>query len=381
MEKGKDKVGVIGGGIAGLSVGWQLLRSGWNVTIHERGKTGQGASKVAAGMLAPTAEVGFEELDLMALGGKSLSLYPEFLKELREDAGKAPSLDACGTLLVAGDRDDRESLQRLYDFRKRAAVRAEWLTGSEAREWEPMLAPKVNSAVWLPDDAQIDNWQLLDDLRKAFLKRGGDLREEEAVEALEVGDGAYKVRTASGEYLYDRAIIAAGAYSGALGKGKGDVDPGIWPVKGQLLSVGYAPELPIHRMIRSPRVYLVPKEKNNILVGATSEDRGFDKKATAGGMKDILEEAWYIYPGLYELSFEGVQVECRPGSGDNGPVLGRDDRSGIWWATGHYRHGILLAPVTAYGIKEMMNRGGECSIPEISPFLVHRFDREKENPG
>src|SRR5699024_6613445 len=167
------KVGIIGGGIIGLGTGWQLARRGVDVTLFERNRVGEEASRMAAGMLAPSAEVGFEEVALMRLGQESLRLYPRLLDQLSADTDNIPQFDQCGTLMVGIDRDDTEQLKRLYDFRKELKLSAELITGTEAREREPLLSPNVVSAGWLPDDAQIDNRKLLKKLREAFQHRGG----------------------------------------------------------------------------------------------------------------------------------------------------------------------------------------------------------------
>lgn len=380
MKEGTQRIGIIGGGIIGLSIGWQLQRQGYAVTIHEKDQAGCGASKVAAGMLAPLAEVGFEEIRLMELGLKSLSLYESFLEELQSDVEQVPALDKCGTLLVGVDRDDREYLQRIFNFRQRLGIEAEWLTGRGAREREPFLSPKVNAAVWLPGDAQIDNWKLLDALQEAFRKKGGELREGSEVKSVEEEREGHRVTTNEGKDHYQELVIAAGARSGVLvGESKGGNEPGIWPVKGQVAAVGLSSPVSLNTMVRSPRVYLVPKEGEHILIGATSEDRGFDQVPTAGALRELLEDAWELVPGIAELPFEGTDVGSRPGSGDNGPVLGRTKKGGVYWASGHYRHGILLTPITAYAIAGLIKGEDPGSIPEITPFLAERFQKGSES--
>ena len=153
---------IIGGGIIGLSLGWQLARKGVNVEILERSKAGQSASRAAAGMLAPQAEMGFEDIELFYLCRKSLEMYPRFTDELFEDSGIKVELERTGCILPGFDRDDAERLRRLYDFREKIGLPVLWLTGSEAREIEPFLSPRCTGAICIEDDAQINNSLILD---------------------------------------------------------------------------------------------------------------------------------------------------------------------------------------------------------------------------
>jgi glycine oxidase len=209
---------VVGGGIIGLSIGWQLRRRGVPVTLFERDEPGRAASWVAAGMLAPHAEVGFEEEGFLRLALASLELYPRFLAELKEDSGKTIELDGRGTLIVGFNRDDSERIRRLYEFREQLALPVRWLTSREARDIEPMLSPKVMSAIWLPKDGQINNRAVLRALETAFVSRGGDLRKNTAVTSIRTsGDRAAGVRTSNGETVAaSRIIVAAGCWSGQI---------------------------------------------------------------------------------------------------------------------------------------------------------------------
>lgn len=346
---------IIGGGIIGLSAGWQCLRAGMSVTLFEKDRVGEGTSSVAAGMLAPEAEVDFGEEALMKLGRKSLSLYPSFLEALKEDAANVPEKDPCGTVLVGKDRDDAEQLRRLFEFRKELGLNVEWWGGSYAREQLDILSPRISSAIWLPDDAQIENRRLLKVLEEAFLARGGALKEGSEVEAIEKDEGGYQLRTGEGVFRSDEVLLCAGASSGRI-KGVGADLPGLHPVKGQILTLGPIPGGGLDRMVRSPRVYLVPKADGSIRVGGTSEEMGFDLTPTAGGVRELLEEAWELVPAVQDAAFHGVDVGSRPAHKDHQPSIGRDGE-GILHATGHYRHGFLLAPLTAYAIRNILVEG------------------------
>lgn len=371
-------IGIIGGGIIGLGIGWQLLRKGADVTIFEKEEAAQKASCVAAGMLAPYAEVGFEEVELMKLGQESLRLYPRFLSDLAEDVSGIPELGRCGTLLAGTDRDDTEYLRRLYNFREQLELRVEMLTGSEAREREPLLSPRAVSAVWLPDDAQINNRELVRCLKAAFIKLGGTLLEQNA--AQEVGCSEKTVRgitAKSGHHEFDAVVVAAGCKSGQLKGVPESVVPPIRPVKGQIITLQKTGDCNLQGIVRTPRVYLVPKDDDTIRLGATTEEKGFDTKPTAGGVKELLEEAWEVVPSIYDLPIREIIAGLRPASRDHAPVIGQSGVEGLYYATGHYRHGILLTPVTVYSLaEEIMNK----QIPDIlHHFRPGRFRKDKIN--
>ncbi|MDR8393678.1 glycine oxidase ThiO [Aliifodinibius sp. S!AR15-10] len=368
------KIGIIGGGIIGLGIGWQLLRRGAEVTLFEKGTIGQESSYAAAGMLAPYAEVGFEEIELMKLGQESLRLYPKFINELAEDTENVPEIDRCGTMLVGVDRDDTEHLRRLYDFREKLSLTVEMITGTEAREREPLLSPKVVSAVWLPDDAQIDNRALVQCLKEAFTSCGGLLLEQNKVTQIHRSGGAVKgVSTPSSNFQFDKVVLAAGCWSRQVSGIPDKLKPPIRPVKGQIITMQKTPDCELKGIVRSPRFYLVPKEDGTIRLGATSEEKGFDKMPTAGGQKELLEEAWEAVPSIYDLPLIETIAGLRPASRDHAPIIGQTRMKGLYYATGHYRHGILLTPVTVYSIvEEILND----SIAEaVKSFRPGRFSK------
>ena len=363
------ELGIIGGGVIGLSVAWQCLRAGWNVTVLERDERGRGTSSIAAGMLAPEAEVDFGEEQVMKLGQRSLSIYPRFLEELREDAGSVPALDLCGTVLLGKDRDDAEQLRRLYEFRKELGLEAEWWGGSLAREHCDFLSPRVNSAIWLPDDAQIENRHLLEALAEAIRVRGGKLKEGHEVDAYGKAEGGgWWVRSKKEEERFGELLVAAGAWSDFQGNDLQGASS-LHPVKGQILTLGSIEGDGLDRMIRSPRVYIVPKEDGTLRVGGTSEELGFDLTPTAGGVRELLEEAWELLPAVQDAPFISVDVGLRPAYRDHRPYVGRD-KAGLLHATGHYRHGFLFAPITAYAVRDLLVEG---NVEE--PLLKEKAER------
>jgi glycine oxidase len=363
---------IIGGGIIGLSIGWQLARRGVSVCIIERGTAGHAASWAAAGMLAPQAEVGFEEEAFLKFGEKSLALYPQFLSELKEDSATDVLLDRCGTMMVGIDRDDAAYLKRLYDFRRGLGLAVEWLGGSAARDREPYLSPKIVSAVWLPNDAQIDNRALVTALKTAFVNRGGVLYENTPVENIGITSStATHVITPSGEIYAKQIVVAAGCWSRQVEGIEESMRPAVRPVKGQILNVSMTSSCELSHVVRSPRVYLAPKSDNRLVIGATSEEMGFDVSPTAGGVMDLLRDGWELVPSIYELPLNDIRVGLRPATPDHEPLLGESGIAGLLYATGHYRHGILLAPVTAYEMAKHLC--GESFSDYTYPFLASRL--------
>jgi glycine oxidase len=349
---------VIGAGIIGLSVGWQLVRRGVPVVLFERDRAGRGASRVAAGMLAPHSEVGFEEEEFLRLGIESLREFPRFLDELEEDTGRRVALDGRGTLIVGFHRDDTERIRRLYEFREHLGLPVRWLPGTEGREIEPLLSPKITAAIWLPDDVQINNRDLLDALRDAFVARGGDLREHADVRSVVVvGGRARGVKTDDGETAALSTVVAAGCWSGLIEGIPEDLRPPVRPVKGQIVSLHADGDFDFAHVVRAPDAYLLPKDDGRLLVGATQEEMGFDVTPTAGPVMRLLERGWEAVPSIYDLAIEGIDVGLRPGSRDNEPLIGSTEIRDLYYATGHHRHGILLAPVTAYSVCDLILEG------------------------
>jgi glycine oxidase len=359
---------VIGGGIIGLSLGWQLLRRGVPVVLFERDKVGRAASWAAAGMLAPHSEVGFEEEEFLRLGIESLREYPRFLDELSSDAGRRVPLDDRGTMIVGFHRDDTERIRRLYEFREELGLPVKWLPGSAGREIEPLLSPRITAAIWLPDDCQINNRDLIEVLKDAFVARGGVLREDTPVRSFVIEDDrAIAVRTDDEEIAASSVVVAAGCWSAQIE----GIKPPVRPVKGQIVSLRMNGEFEFRHVVRAPDAYLLPKNDGRLLVGATQEEMGFDLTPTAGPVMRLIERGWEAIPSIYDLAIDSIDVGLRPGSRDNEPLIGPTEVSDLYYATGHHRHGILLAPVTAYALCDMILDGKTSEL--LAPFHPSRF--------
>jgi glycine oxidase len=352
------QIAVVGAGIAGLGVGLELVERGFEVTIFERDEVGRGASWAAAGMLAPTAEVTFEEEALLRLGQKSLAMYPDFIARLEEASGMDVDYRDEGTLMVALDRDDAEELQRVHDYHRELGLEVDKLNADEARELEPGLVPNLHSALYIRTDHQVDPRRMTRAMAKAFERAGGTLREHTAIARVECGERVEAVVTDAGERIAcETLLVAAGAWTRGLEGIPRELLPRIRPVRGQMLSIDLGEPPLCERVIRAPDAYLVPKSDGRLIVGATSEEMGFDPQLTAGGVFELLRGAWETLPGIYDQHLLDMWTGFRPVTLDNLPVLGPSELDGLWFATGHGRNGILLTAVTAECLAEAIATG------------------------
>lgn len=371
-------VAIVGGGVIGLAVAWRARARGLSVTVLERGELGRATSYVAAGMLAPVAEVEFGEAGQAALelGLRSAELWPEFAVELERCSSAAVGLRRTGTLVLARDEDEARELERQIAFRESLGLRTTRLRGSDARALEPSLAPTVRLALEAPDDHSVDPRLVLAALRRACEATGVRLREHEPVVRIEcAGDGVRvtAVGLEGGELVAARqVVIAAGPWSGGLEGLPAGARVPVRPVKGQLLRLRdpAGPGL-LERVVRFEGGYLVPRADGRYVLGATVEERGFERHATAGGVYELLRDAHELVPGVSELQIEELCVGLRPGTPDNLPVVGHGAIDGLTWATGHYRNGILLAPLTAELVAGAL--AGESPAPLPAACRADRF--------
>ncbi len=366
---------IVGGGICGLGIGWHLARAGHPVTVLERGQAGSGATWASAGMLAPRAEAEPAEERLIQLLLEAHALWPEFVAELEAASGIAVDYRGEGTIVVALDRDDAERLRFQYDFQQGLGLETEWLTGYAAREREPHLAREVTAAILSPRDHQVDNRKVAMALRAAFTGAGGTLREHtEVTEVLFAGGRVRGVRAGEAELEDDTVVVAAGAWSGDLPGLPAEARPPVRPVKGQTLALRMDRTAPlIRRVVWGPNVYLVPRLDGRLICGATVEEAGFDTELTAGGLMDVLRHAWEVLPGIYDLALIESWAGLRPTSRDDAPILGQSSVPGLVIATGHHRNGILLGPLTALAVGQLILSG---EMPEsVRPFGPERFAR------
>ena len=373
------KILIIGGGVIGLGIGWQLAKSGASVTIYEQAEAGRAASWAAAGMLAPLAEAHTEEPELLKLGCQSLALYPQWVRELEADAEMPIGYRVEGTLIVGLEPDDTHQLRHLYASQQDLGLNVEWLTGRAAREIEPALSPRVTAAIHCETDHQVDNRLMVKALQRAYQRYGGALHENNAVESIQIENGiATGIKTQDGEkYNGDVIMLSAGCESAQIQGLPDAIRPPVRPVKGQMLALQMEAGISVKNVIRTVRarypmsVYLVPRTDGRLIVGATSEEMGFDTRLTAGGVFELLRGAWEAMPGIYELPLLETWTGLRPGSRDNAPILGETPIENLIYATGHYRNGILLTPITAYEVSKLVLTGETSET--IAPFRLDRF--------
>ncbi len=348
---------IVGGGVIGLSCAWRLAQRGAGVLVIDRGEPPAGATRVAAGMLAPVGELTFGEPQLLELTLIAAELYPRFIAELERASGLSTGYREEGALHVALDADEAEELRRVHDLQREMGLAAEWLTPSACRALEPGLSPSLSGGVHAPGEASVEPRALSAALLAALEAEGGEVRTgSEVVEALIEGERIAGVRTDAGEELAaPTVVLAAGAWSGRAAWLAPEHRPPVRPVKGQILELRSVDGSPAcGRILASERVYLVPREGGRLVVGATVEERGFDLTVTAGGVHELLREAYRLLPEVAEMELVETMAGLRPGTPDNLPAVGRSGLEGLIWATGHYRNGILLAPLAAERVVESL---------------------------
>ena len=342
---------IVGGGVIGLTIARDLaLRGVRDVCVVERGNLGTEASWAAAGMLLPQVEADAQD-DFFDLACRSRDLYPAFAAALREETGIDVELDTTGTLYLALTERDHEEIEKRYDWQTRAGFSVERLSGAEARALEPCISESTLGALRFPKDIQVENRRLLSALANSVKKLGVTTLTQTPVDSLILEGNRIKgVQTSRGAINCRTAVIAAGSWSSFIKIAP--TFPTIEPVRGQMVCLEAKPQLTRH-VIYSPRGYLVPRQDGRLLAGSTSEHAGFAKCVTAGGIATILRNALEISSGIAELPVLDTWAGLRPRAPDGLPVLGPCvEIDGLFCATGHYRNGILLAPLTGELISE-----------------------------
>jgi len=382
MSSRTSDVLVIGGGIIGLVTAWRAAQRGFATAVVDP-EPGGGAAQVAAGMLAAVTELHYGEQTLLGLNLASARRYPDFAAELTDATGHDLGYRQCGTLAVALDADDRAHLRELHALQRQSGLESEWLSGRDCRRLEPMLAPGVRGGLRVAGDHQIDPRRLAGALVAACERAGVVFHRVWAERFHVVRDRAAGVTTTDGAELgAGQVVLAAGSLSGRLPGVPDDVLPPVRPVKGQVLRLTvpkrYAPFLSrtVRAVVRGSHVYLVPRENGELVIGATSEELGWDTTVTAGGVYELLRDAHELVPGITELPLTETRAGLRPGSPDNAPLLGPTVLDGLLLATGHYRNGVLLTPVTGDAMAHALATG---ELPDVArPFTPKRFGRVEQ---
>jgi len=359
---------VIGGGVIGLSCAWKASLQGVQVTVVDP-NPGRGASWVAAGMLAPVTEATFGEEQLTRLLVAAAEHWPAFAAELGGDVGYR----RCGTVVVAVDASDRAVVDQLLGFQHALGLSAERLSPSECRRLVPALAPGVRGGAHVPGDHQVDNRRLLGALLDACREAGVTFVDRLAV-SVELGldKEATGVALDDGRRLDAGAVVvAAGAHSACLEGLPDGTLPYVRPVKGHVVRLrGDEPVIDrtVRGLVHGRPCYLVPRQDGSLVVGATAEERGFDATVQAGAVHALLDDARSLVPGVDELALEECQSGLRPGSVDNGPYVGWTSVPRLAVASGHYRNGMLLAPMTALAVAALLTEGDlPATLAAFSP--------------
>ena len=355
---------VIGGGVIGLASALAVARTGRSVRLVDASGS-RGASWAAAGMLAPVSEASFGEADLTRLSVAAVPAFVAFAASLGTDIG----LRTDGTLVVAFNADDKAALDRLTEFRTSLGLATERLAGTAVRALEPYLATDVRAGVLAVDDLSVDNRRYVQALTEACVA-AGVLFHAGHIESLRREGG--RVTGADG-FDADLVLLCSGAATSAL------LDLGVQPVKGQILRLAVPSRLlaggpvltrTVRGLVRGGEVYLVPRAGGEVVVGATSEQQGHDTAVTAGGVYELLRNAYELLPISSEFTFVEARAGSRPGTPDNGPLVGVAE-PGLLVATGHYRNGILLSALTAQAAADLVE--SKPLAPEWAPFDPLRF--------
>ena len=369
----RSEVIVVGGGITGLAVAYELAWRGREVLVLDRDDVAGVATRAAAGMLAPTSEADLTDRALLELELDSLARYPGFVAGIEALTGQSCGYRTEGTLWVALNRDQDGELERLFSMQRAKGLAARRLSPEDVLAREPHLSGRIVAGLLAEGDQQVDPRALARALGSALVRLGG--RVATGGRATRIEHAAGQVQAVSGvagetdfRVHCDVAVLAAGVWSGEVAA---PVPPlGLRPVKGQLVRLS-GPEL-IRHVVRSPEVYLVPRRGGELLVGATMEEQGLDALPTAGAVLDLLREAWRLLPGVYDLTVTELSVGLRPAVRDHRPVIGGTSTRGLYVATGHFRNGVLLAPATAHHLADLIVSGSASAV--LAPFRVERLE-------
>ena len=347
-------VAIAGAGLIGGSIAWELARSGLRVGLFDKQEPGKEASWASAGILSPAPESP-GMIALVSLGKASMALYPEFVAQVEERSGESVGYRAKGTLGVLTSRHAREELSTIIALHHGLGLRAEPLSSADARELEPSLRGDVEAAVLRPAEASVDNRLLTRAILASAQKSGLEIFAGRSVESLWIEGDVCKGFVVGGEKISAvHTVIAAGCFSAQI-RGAERYAP-VRPAKGQMISL-VCPEANIERVLWGDDIYLVPRNDGRILAGATVEYAGFDKTLTAGGQKKLLSAAIELAPALENARMEEAWAGLRPDSPDHLPILGPTDLQGLVIATGHFRSGVLLTPITAKLVREWITVG------------------------
>lgn len=367
---------IAGAGLIGSSIALELAQAGLRVAVFDRQEPGKEASWASAGILSPAPESP-AMIPLVPLGKASMLLYPRFIENVEEISGLPAGYRPKGTLNGILSGHAREELSTIVALHRGLGLSAEPLSAAEARQLEPGLSEQIEAGVLRPDEASVDNRALTTAVREAAARKGAQFFAGKGIEAIwREGNRCMGLKAGGENIAAGHAVIAAGCFSASIA-GAVDYAP-VKPAKGQMVSLR-CPEVKIERTLWSERIYLVPRNDGLILAGATVESAGFDKSVTAGAVQRLLRATIELVPGLEKARIEECWAGLRPDTPDHLPILGPADVEGLLFATGHFRSGVLLAPVTAKLIREwVVNKSVSADLSRFSPL---RFRGTASNPA
>lgn len=353
----KYDVAIVGGGIIGATIALELARDKLTVLVLDRQQPGREASWAAAGMLSPAPDSP-RDAPLVPLLRRSLQLYPEFVATIEEESGKSTGCAHNGALQIFWGLNGEADREAEVTEHCHLGLTAEPIALETARQWEPSIGPSAVAASWLPDEATIEPRLLMDAVLGAAEHNAVEIRSDYEVSGLLHDGGRCAGVIARGEHITAGSVVlAAGCYSRQILEASGfaAVYAPTRPVRGQMLCLRSS-DVRLRRVVRSHRTYLVPRPDGRIVAGSTLEDAGFKKQVTPAGIKHILEGALELCPALGNAEVLETWSGLRPGTSDDLPIIGPAEIEGLLIATGHYRNGILLAPVTARLIRNFLTR-------------------------
>jgi glycine oxidase len=342
-------VAIAGGGLIGAAIAFELARVGLQVALFDRQQPGEGSSWAAAGILSPAPE-NAGMICTVPLGRASLQLYPELVATVEEISGQSVGYRARGTLEALFSSDAQEKLSTIIALHHGLGLKAEPVSAEDAGDMEPALSPEVEAAVFRPDEACVDNRALTKAVLTAAERSNVKTFAGSSVQSIAKNGGRCAGFLVDGEKVESRwTVIAAGCWSAEI-EGTAHYAP-VRPAKGQMIALR-AKDFSIERVLWSDHVYLVPRNDGRIIAGATVEYVGFEKNVTVGGVQKIITAALQLAPALADAQIEESWAGLRPDTPDHLPIIGPTDLDGLLLATGHFRSGILLAPITAQLIRE-----------------------------
>lgn len=374
----KYSVGIVGGGIAGLSTAFRLIQMGHSITIYDPAPS-TGASHAAAGMLAPASEVNFNEMPLLNLMQRSNEFWDDFADQIEMASGESIGFRSEGTLVVGYDQNDARELMRLSQFQVQLGIEVIQLTRTQTKELEPALSSSMAYSALIKSDRQLNNRQLMEALTKALLSLGAHFVPKRVDGLKRNSDGNFTIDLIdSTQASPDIILLAPGAYLNSIKGLPNSIANSIRPVKGLILRVSSRGITPMVHVIRArvqgKVVYLVPRSDGEIVIGATQEEVGFDDTTKIRSLAEMIVSATLLVPEIGEANLNEHTVRFRPGSIDNAPIVGQYQNTNLYLSLGHFRHGILLSAAISHALAESINSGGKQS--ELETFGPDRLEEK-----